>query len=80
MFRPNYPALKRDLETIRQANLAEAAANKRMSSLIVTHLNSPLKETEVLAFEAHHGLRLPEEYREFLVRHGVQFDERYVWD
>jgi len=31
--------------------------------------------------EAHHRRRgFQEEYREFLTRHGVAFDERYVWD
>jgi len=31
--------------------------------------------------EEHHRLRsFQEEYREFLHKHGVEFDERYVWD
>jgi len=67
MIRPEYLALKRDLETIRKANLAEAAANERMANLIVTYLNPPLEETEVLAFESQYNIRLPEEYREFLL-------------
>jgi len=29
----------------------------------------------------HHRTRtFQEEYRELLSKHGVQFDERYVWD
>jgi hypothetical protein len=31
--------------------------------------------------EEHHRSRsFPEEYREFLQKHGVPYDERYVWD
>ena len=31
--------------------------------------------------EEHHRVRsFQEEYREFLHKHGVEFDERYVWD
>jgi putative transposase len=31
--------------------------------------------------EEHHRTRsFQEEYREFLGKHGIQFDERYVWD
>jgi putative transposase len=31
--------------------------------------------------EAHHRIRtFQQEYRELLRRHGVEFDERYVWD
>lgn len=38
-----------------------------MASLIVTHLNPPLEEAEVLAFESQHAISLPAEYREFLL-------------
>jgi REP element-mobilizing transposase RayT len=30
--------------------------------------------------EHHHTRTFQEEYRELLHRHGVEFDERYVWD
>src|SRR5437667_1470005 len=30
--------------------------------------------------EDHHHTRTFQEYRELLRRHGVEFDERYVWD
>jgi putative transposase len=31
--------------------------------------------------EAHHRTRsFQEEYRDFLRKYGVEFDERYVWD
>ena len=31
--------------------------------------------------EEHHRSRtFQEEYREFLRKHGVEYDERYVWD
>jgi hypothetical protein len=31
--------------------------------------------------EEHHRRRtFQDEYREFLLKHGVDYDERYVWD
>jgi REP element-mobilizing transposase RayT len=30
--------------------------------------------------EQHRVKSFPDEYRTFLARHGVAFDERYVWD
>ncbi len=30
--------------------------------------------------EHHHRMTFEEEYRALLTRHGVKFDERYVWD
>jgi putative transposase len=46
---------------------------------------SPSQLAAVFAYidnqEEHHRVRsFQEEYRDFLERHGVQFDERYVWD
>ena len=37
--------------------------------------------TYILQQEQHHRkMTFQEEYRQFLERHGVEFDERYVWD
>ena len=46
---------------------------------------SESKVAEVVAYienqEAHHRVQpFQEEYREFLRRHGEQWDEKYVWD
>lgn len=46
---------------------------------------SESKVTEVVQYiqrqEEHHRHRtFQEEFRDFLVRHGIAFDERYVWD
>jgi hypothetical protein len=30
--------------------------------------------------EHHRTTSFQQEYREFLVRHEIEFDERYVWD
>jgi putative transposase len=30
--------------------------------------------------EHHRTMTFQEEYRKFLVRHGIEFDERYIWD
>lgn len=30
--------------------------------------------------EHHHRMTFQEEYREFLKKHGVEFDERYMWE
>ena len=35
----------------------------------------------ILQQDSHHRkITFQEEYRTFLIRHGVEFDERYVWD
>jgi putative transposase len=40
---------------------------------------------ELLAYidgqeDHHHEVSFQEEYRSFLIEHGIEFDERYVWD
>jgi REP element-mobilizing transposase RayT len=48
-------------------------------SVSPSHLEAVLKYVE--SQEEHHRTRsFQEEYREFLGKHGVEFDERYVWD
>lgn len=48
-------------------------------SVSASQLNAVLQYLE--AQEEHHRTRtFQEEYRELLHRHGVEFDERYVWD
>lgn len=46
---------------------------------------SESKVNEVAAYirnqrEHHRRRTFQDEYREFLTRHGIEFDERYVWD
>ena len=45
---------------------------------------SPSQPDSMLEYvnkQQHHRTRtFQEEYRELLCKHGVQFDERYVWD
>lgn len=46
---------------------------------------SPSKSSDVRRYienqgERHRTMSFQEEYREFLVRYGIEFDERYVWD
>jgi putative transposase len=48
-------------------------------SVSLSELDGVLEYVETQ--DEHHRTRtFQEEYREFLHRHGVEFDERYVWD
>jgi putative transposase len=48
-------------------------------SVSPSHLDDVLQYVD--AQQKHHRTRtFQEEYREFLRRHGLDFDERYVWD
>ena len=48
-------------------------------SVSPSHLDGVLQYIETQ--QEHHRTRaFQEEYRELLRKHGVQFDERYVWD
>ena len=58
---------------------AESAIHSGALSVSPSQLDVVLQymETE----EEHHRTRtFHEEYRELLRRHGVEFDDRYVWD
>jgi hypothetical protein len=62
-----FDAINRDLQTLRNSKKAlrlfgAAAHGYRM--------NAPLSEGELAAFETKHGVALPEDYREFLLRVG----------
>ena len=46
---------------------------------------SPSNEGQVVSYianqeEHHKATTFQDEYRELLTRHGIEFDERYVWD
>ena len=50
-----------------------------MFSVSPTHLADV--ETYIRKQEEHHRTKtFQEEYREFLTRYGIKFDERYMWD
>ena len=60
---------------LRVNDLATSAAKKTGARLISSVLEYLDKQPE------HHRTRtFQEEYRELLRKHGVDFDERYVWD
>ena len=47
----------------------------------VSESNCPRVKTYIANQEAHHRIRtFQDEFRAFLRRHRVEFDERYVWD
>ncbi len=47
----------------------------------VSHSNVSQVQAYIRNQENHHtGMDFRDEYRKFLRRHGVEFDERYVWD
>lgn len=47
----------------------------------VSASNVPQVEIYIAGQTEHHrAVTFQDEYREFLNRHGVEFDERYVWD
>ena len=53
-------------ETLRQLRTEDTRLRVFGSPAHGYHLNPPLSEDEIQAFEADHGIRLPEEYRLFL--------------
>lgn len=47
----------------------------------VSESNVPKVANYIRTQEEHHRVKtFQEEYREFLTKHNIQFDERYVWD
>ena len=52
-----------------------------MARFLSVARNSTEKIQYVEGQEEHHRtVTFQEEYRDFLKKHGVEFDERYVWD
>jgi putative transposase len=51
------------------------------AALSVSQSNAPRVRDYIAAQEEHHRTRsFQDEFREFLRRHKIEFDERYVWD
>ena len=47
----------------------------------VSESNVPMVAHNIRGQEEHHRVKtFQEEYREFLTKHNIQYDERYVWD
>jgi len=61
-----------------RAHLIFSAKNRQFS---VSPTLLPDAETYVRHQEEHHRTKtFQEEFREFLSRYGIEYDERYVWD
>ncbi len=47
----------------------------------VSHSHTPRVRRYIIEQEQHHAkMSFQDEFRRFLRRHGIEFDERYVWD
>lgn len=47
----------------------------------MSECNVPKVANYIRGQEEHHRVKtFQEEYREFLAKHNIQYDERYVWD
>lgn len=63
----NFEAINHDLQRLRESKKAFKMFGAASHGYRV---NSPLSEDAVVAFEAKHGVQLPEDYRQFLMRVG----------
>ncbi|MES2737593.1 MAG: IS200/IS605 family transposase [Verrucomicrobiota bacterium] len=62
-------------------NLATFAWQAGYGGFSVSESNVPKVANYIRNQEEHHRVKtFQEEYREFLEKHKVQYDERYVWD
>ena len=51
------------------------------SAFSVSKSNLPDVEADIKSQREHHRVKtFQEEYRAFLEKHGIQYDERYLWD
>lgn len=62
-----FDAINRDLKTLRESKKALKVFGAASHGYRV---NPPLSEEEIIAFEAQHKVKLPEDYRQFLMRVG----------
>lgn len=61
--------------------LADFYWQARYGAFSVSHSNKEQVKEYIAQQEEHHRKRtFQEEFRLLLVRHGIEFDERYVWD
>lgn len=62
-------------------NLASFAWQAGYGGFSVSESNVPKVANYIRGQEVHHRAKtFQEEYREFLAKHNIQYDERYVWD
>jgi hypothetical protein len=62
-----FEKIRRDLQRLHLSKKARKVFGAETHQF---RLNSPLSEKEVCAFEKHHGIQLPDDYRTFLLRVG----------
>lgn len=63
------------------AAFASFAWQAGFGAFAVSESNVPAVRDYIAGQQEHHRKKsFQDEYRAFLVRHGVDFDERYVWD
>lgn len=65
----------------RSPEFTEFAWQAGYGAFSVSHSQSPIVSKYIQNQESHHqAMDIKTEFREFLIRHKVDYDERYVWD
>ena len=66
---------------VKDPYLVKFAWQSGYAAFSVSASNAEVVKAYIERQEEHHKrMTFQEEYREFLEKHGVEFDERYVWD
>jgi putative transposase len=73
--------IKDQMPEIKDPFLVKFAWQTGYAAFSVSESNvKAVKEYIAKQEERHHRMTFQEEYRQFLEKHGVAYDEKYVWD
>ena len=65
----------------RSPEFSEFAWQAGYGAFSVSHSQTPIVSKYIQNQESHHQAKdFKTEFREFLIRHKIDYDERYVWD
>ena len=73
--------IKGQMPDLKDPYLVKFAWQNGYAAFSVSESNMDVVKTYIMNQESHHHrVTFQEEYRKFLEKHGVSFDERYVWE